>query len=93
LLGLEVDLAEKIKDTLSFHDFETTEDGFGDIGMTQPVPTSSFCVILVLGAMTKPSLSSSSELLWTTGENPGLVLSSASNLPVPINSIMAFPKE
>ena len=87
-------MVEKRRETLSFQDPETTfEDAFKDAGTTQPIPASSFCVLLFFGDMVKPSLSSSSELLLGTGETPCLVLSLASNFPVPMNSMTAFPNE
>lgn len=87
-------MAEKRRETLSFQDAETTPKAvFGHVGMGQLTPTSSFCALLFFGVITNPSLSMSSQALLATGENPGLVLSSASNLPVPINSMTAFPNE
>ena len=84
----------KRRETLSFQDSKTSsEDAFQDVGMAQPTLTFAFGVLLVLGAITKPSLPSSSVVLLSTGESPGLVLSSASNLPVPKNSMTTFPNE
>ena len=86
-------MAEKRRVALSFQDPETTSGD--DFGIAQAIPASSFCALLFLGDMVKPSLSLSSELLWSTGSNPGPgpVLSSASNLPVPMNSMTTFPNE
>lgn len=77
---------------MSIQDPEAVSGAFDDVEIADLISPSK-AVLIFLEPITKPSLSSSSEFLFSGGNIRGPVLSSVSNLPVPINSSATLPME
>lgn len=98
MLGVEWDLSEANDwDILSFHELEMTSVvAFHDEEMAELSCVSKSIVAFgFFGTTVEAGLTctGAEETLFSPGESFDLLLSSLANFPVPMNSIMAFPRE
>ena len=98
MLGVEWDLSEANDwDILSFHELEMTSVvAFHDEEIAELSCVSKSIVAFgFFGTTVEAGLTctGAEEILFSWGESFDLVLRSLANFPVPMNSIMAFPRE